>query len=58
MRVGVNTVMKLIAILEVHKFKWVNLADNAISEYGMHAVKNLLNATKIESLNVASNMIS
>ena len=28
---GVNTIMKLISILETHKFKTLNLADNAIS---------------------------
>ena len=47
MRLGVNTIMKLISILEVNKFKTINLADNAISRYGMHAIKNLLNSTEI-----------
>lgn len=50
--------MKLISILETYKFKAINLADNSISEYGMHAIKNLLNSTEIENLNIASNMIS
>jgi len=36
----------------------LNLADNAISDYGMHAVKNILEYTDIEYLNLASNMIS
>ena len=36
----------------------LNLGDNAITDYGMHAVKNILNATKLTSLNLASNMIS
>ena len=58
MRLGVNTIMKLSSILTTHKFKHVNLADNSISEYGMHAVKNLLSSCDIESLNIASNMIS
>ena len=58
MRLGVNTIMKLISILEQHHFKAINLADNAISEYGMHAVKNLINSCNIENLNLASNMIS
>ena len=58
MRLGVNTIMKLISILEVQPFKVINLADNSISEYGMHAIKNLLNSCKIENLNIASNMIS
>ena len=36
----------------------LNLADNSISEYGMHAIKNLISSTPIEQLNLASNMIS
>ena len=47
MRLGVNTIMKLISILELHKFTVLNLSDNSISEYGMHAVKNLLSSTPI-----------
>ena len=39
-------------------FTELNLADNSISEYGMHAVKNLIAGTHIEHLNLASNMIS
>jgi len=40
------------------RFIELNLADNSISEYGMHAIKNLISTTKIEHLNLASNMIS
>ena len=58
MRLGVNTIMKLSSILATNKFKSVNLADNSISEYGMHAVKNLISTCQIDSLNIASNMIS
>lgn len=58
MRLGVNTIMKLISILNTYKFKTVNLADNSISEYGMQSIKNLLNSTEVESLNIASNMVS
>lgn len=36
----------------------LKLADNAITDYGMHAIKNILNSTKLTSLNLASNMIS
>jgi hypothetical protein len=36
----------------------LNLADNSISEYGMHAVKNLISSSGIEQINLASNMIS
>lgn len=36
----------------------MNLADNAISEYGIHAIKNLIVSTRISNLNLSSNMIS
>lgn len=36
----------------------MNLADNAISDYGMHAIKSIVTNTKIKHLNLASNMIS
>ena len=43
----------------MHRFHTINLADNSISEYGMHAIKSLISSdNKIESLNLASNMIS
>lgn len=42
----------------ISRFTTINLADNSISEYGMHAVKSLISGTKIEHLNLASNMIS
>lgn len=40
--------------------KKLNLADNSISDYGMHAVKNILDNPDfhLESLNLASNMLS
>lgn len=34
------------------------MADNSISDYGMHAIKNILKNTELKSLNLASNMIS
>lgn len=36
----------------------MNIADNAISDYGMHAVKTILQNSRIQHLNLASNMIS
>ena len=36
----------------------MQLADNAITDYGMHAIKNIINSTRLTSLNLASNMIS
>ena len=37
----------------------LNLADNDITDYGMHSVKNIIQAcgTKLQSLNLASNKI-
>ena len=40
------------------QFEKLNLADNAISDYGMHAIKNIINNSGVRSLNLASNMIS
>ena len=36
----------------------MHLADNAITDYGMHAIKNIINSSRLSSLNLASNMIS
>ena len=36
----------------------LQLADNAITDYGMHAIKNIINSTRLSYLNLASNMIS
>jgi len=32
----------LIILIKSSKIKSVNLGDNAISDYGMHAIKNML----------------
>ena len=36
----------------------LNLADNSISDYCMHAVKTIMKNTILKTLNLASNMIS
>jgi hypothetical protein len=38
----------------------LNLGDNSVTDYGMHSVKNIIQAcgSKLTSLNLASNMIS
>ena len=36
----------------------MNLADNQITDFGMHAVNNILLNLPLESINLASNMIS
>ena len=43
---------------QIKRFQTINLADNSISEYGMHAIKSLISSSRIENLNLASNMIS
>ncbi|CAG9325226.1 unnamed protein product [Blepharisma stoltei] len=58
MRLGINSIISLANSLICRKLTKLNLADNAISDYGMHAVKNILESTDIEQLNLASNMIS
>lgn len=58
MRLGVNSIMKLTSLLKNKDFEALNLADNAISEYGVHAIKSLINSSHIQNLNLSSNMIS
>ena len=58
MRLGINSIISLANSLICRKLSRLNLEDNAISDYGMHAVKNILESTDIEHLNLASNMIS
>ena len=36
----------------------LNLADNSVSDYGMHAIKTILKNNNLNSLNLSSNMIS
>lgn len=56
LRLGVNAILALSNFTGPKKFEKLNLAGNQISDYGMHAVKNLLNG--LSHLNLASNMIS
>ena len=57
-RLGINSIISLANSLVCRRLIKLNLADNAISDYGMHAVKSILENTEIEYLNLASNMIS
>ena len=58
-RLGVNTIITLSNLLQNKRLiESLNLADNAISDYGMHAIKSIITNTKIKHLNLASNMIS
>mgnify|MGYP001184618594 CR=1 FL=1 len=36
----------------------LDILCNAITDYGMHAIKNIINSSRLTSLNLASNMIS
>lgn len=45
-------------IVKFNSFTTLNLADNSISDYGMHAIKQIIANPRIKNLNLASNMIS
>lgn len=53
MRLGINSIISLSNSLQPRnvtliinlKLEKLNLADNAISDYGMHAIKNIINST-------------
>ena len=56
LRLGVNSVIALGSSSSLRKYEKLNLADNQISDYGMHSVKSLL--PHLTQINLASNMIS
>jgi len=58
MRLGINAVIALSNGIEGQNIERLNLADNSISDYCMHAIKNIMKNAKLKSLNLASNMIS
>ena len=59
MRLGINSIIALSNSFEKTKnIEKLNLADNSISDYCMHAIKNIMKNTQLKSLNLASNMIS
>jgi Ran GTPase-activating protein (RanGAP) involved in mRNA processing and transport len=58
MRLGINSIISLANSLICRHLVRLNLADNAISDYGMHAIKNIMESTNIQELVLASNMIS
>jgi hypothetical protein len=43
LRLGINAIISLSNSMQFRKLDKLNLADNAISDYGMHAIKNILN---------------
>jgi hypothetical protein len=65
LRLGINSIIALGSSIadivknnQPRKFDKINLADNAISDYGMHAIKNIINLSGVKVINMASNMIS
>jgi len=36
----------------------LNLSDNALTDYAMHAIQSIISKTELKDLNLASNMIS
>lgn len=60
LRLGINSIIALSnpKTISHRKIEKLNLADNAVTDYGMHAVKSIINSIKLSSLNLASNMIS
>ena len=58
MRLGINSVIALSSGIEGRKIERLNLSDNSISDYCMHAIKTILKNSQLNALNLASNMIS
>jgi len=61
LRLGINAMIALSNSIHNRKVvEKLNLADNSITDYGMHSVKNIIKGcgSKLNSLNLASNMIS
>lgn len=67
LRLGINSAIALANFIHTKKIEKLNLGDNAITDYGMHAIKSIIEdkdkdkakaSTKLQSLNLASNMIS
>ena len=58
LRLGINSIIALSNGIQNRQVEKLQLADNAITDYGMHAVKNIINSSRLTSLNLASNMIS
>ena len=56
LRFGLNAVIALSNHSGKKKFDKINLADNQISDYGMHAIKSILPG--LTYINLASNMAS
>jgi NLR family CARD domain-containing protein 3 len=61
LRLGINSMIALYNSIHFRKsIEKINLADNCITDYGMHSIKNIIANCqgKLQCLNLASNMIS
>lgn len=63
LRLGINSAISLSNVFKNQvpghrKIEKLNLADNPVTDYAMHAMKALITNLKLNSLNLASNMIS
>lgn len=58
LRLGINSIISLSNTIQNRNIEKLQLADNAITDYGMHAIKKILANTRLTSLNLASNMLS
>jgi hypothetical protein len=56
LRLGINAIISLSGFSESWKYLSLNLADNEITDHGMHAVKTVISS--LTSINLASNKIS
>ena len=55
---GVNSIIALSTAVQNKPIDRINIADNSISDFGMHAIKTVLTNLNLTYLNLASNMIS
>lgn len=58
LRLGINTILALSNSQQLRSIEKLQLADNTITDNGMNAIKNIINATKLTFLGLSSNMIS
>ena len=60
LRLGINSIISISNNIETRKVEKLLLADNIITDYGMHAIYKVLDKDncKLNSLNLASCMIS
>ena len=58
MRIGISTCKAISDNIEGRGVCHVNLSDNPISDYAMHNVRDIVSKLELQSLNMASTMMS